>query len=294
MPTSSRPGRIPEASPPPSGLDGGRSTPTGAPSVSKRGFSLGRGLVVAGLAVLLLGISAYWLLPWLVPLPAPLAEAGPAAGGHGISTVGHSAPSSRPRTPPRDAELIDALPNRPPPNLEKALLAAQDPDFWHHGGTDVGRVAGNLVDSVGHGRLVSGGSTITEQLAKMSANRASPRTIAHRVADALVARRLEMSWSKERILAEYVARLPFGNDYTGITAAAAGYFGKPPADLTLAECALLVGLPDAPNRLNPYRHFEAAKAKQKVLLDRLAASGQITADEARQAADEPMRLRPGP
>lgn len=296
MPKSNRPGRIPAASQSGSGpnVDRRSSASPGLASVSKRGFSLIRGAAVVGLALLFLGISSYWLLPWLVPLPATLLDSEPATGGRKPSSPGLSESTHRSPATPTQVDPAPTVPDRLPQNLERTLLAAQDPDFWHHGGTDIGRVAGSLVENVGHGRFVSGGSTITEQLAKMGANRASSRTLTNRMADALVARRLELSWSKERILAGYVARLPFGNGHTGITAAAAGYFGKSPADLTLAECAFLVGLPDAPSRLNPYQNFEAAKVKQKMVLDRLATSGQITAEEARQASEEPMRVRPAP
>ena len=227
-----------------------------------------------------------------MPLPPSLQEARtavspvPAApnGAAGVAASGPSASESIPASPP--AQL--------PRFFVKAVIATQDPGFWSHDGTDTGRAAGALVDSLRHGRAVAGGSTITEQLAKLSTAQGAPRSVKSRLFEALTARRIELSLSKEQILAEYSARLPFGNGFTGLDAAAAGYFGKTPADLTLAESALLAGLPDAPGKLNPYRHLEAAQARQHAILDHLAASGQITSEEARQAATEPMRLRPAP
>jgi penicillin-binding protein 1A len=100
-----------------------------------------------------------------------------------------------------------------------------------------------------------------------------------------------MEWSKERILEEYFARLPYGNGHTGVRAAAAGYFQKAPNELSVAESAFLAGLPDAPSRFDPYRNYEAAKKRQEWVLNRMLAAGELTAAEADQAAREELKLR---
>lgn len=246
---------------------------------------------IGALAILLLG---YCAIPWLMPLPPELDQAA-------RSTAARStAPGSPAQQPVASTGIPSAAGSKPsvlpfaelPKPFVQIMVTTQDPGFWNHGGTDTGRIAGAVVDGVRSGHLRSGASTITEQLAKMTSGRTTGRSVTTRLADALTARRIELSLSKEQILEQYSARLPFGNGYTGLTAAAAGYFGKSPADLTLAETALLAALPDAPSRLNPYTHFADAKSRQLSILNSLAATGQITTHEAQNAAEEPLALQP--
>lgn len=285
------------AMPDPSRPDGAFASPKashaheGARPTAKPSSWLKRWAVYSAVALLLLAATVYFLAPWLVPLPPSLTAARRAAPPTFTSKHPPAAPPTAAMATPPALQSPVVPYAELPPSVVAATLAAQDPDFWHHGGTDTGRVMRAMGDSVVNGRFVSGGSTITEQLAKLAADRTGGRSFSTRLADALLARRLEMSWSKEQILEEYVARLPFGNGHTGIAAAAAGYFGKSPADLSLAESAFLAGLPDAPTRFDPYRHFEDAKQRQEWVLERMAATGQITANEAKQAAHEKINLR---
>ena len=245
---------------------------------------------MAGILSLL--ILAFYGLPWVMPLPPALAPA--------LAEPPFAPPGSAPAPSASEAATSAATAAQVPPFAEipdsfvQAIVATQDPGFWDHGGTDAGRMAGALADGVRQGRLRSGASTITEQLAKMTSGRTSARSISNRMGDALTARRIELSLTKQQIFEQYSARLPFGNGYTGLAAAAAGYFGKAPADLTLAESALLAALPDAPSRLNPYHHFADAKSRQMNVLNALAAAGRITADEARSASEAVITLRPPP
>src|SRR5690606_38093804 len=130
-------------------------------------------------------------------------------------------------------------------------------------------------DSLTAGRTVSGASTVTQQLAKLV--RPAPRTFLTKLREALTARRIEMTWSKEQILEAYLNRLDYGNLHRGPTAAAVGYFAKSLADCSLAECAFLAALPQAPSRLNPWRHFDAARARQQWILQGMADLGWIGA-----------------
>ena len=102
-----------------------------------------------------------------------------------------------------------------------------------------------------HRRVVSGGSTISQQLIKIAQPR--PRTLKTKIIEALQALRLEQVWSKERILSEYLNRIDYGNRQIGCANAARHYFGKPVWNLTVAEAALIAGLPQNPTRLNPFR-----------------------------------------
>jgi hypothetical protein len=103
--------------------------------------------------------------------------------------------------------------------------------------------------------------------------------------------KVENTWDKELILTSYLKSVEYGNQATGCAAAASLYFKKPLEDLSLAECAFLAGLPQAPTRLNPYRNFEGAKKRQEWILSRMHDDGRLTATEASQAAAEPLRLR---
>jgi penicillin-binding protein 1C len=284
MPDPARPDRA-FASP-----KGTRSHETDRPS-SKPSSWLKRWALYAAVALLLLTATGYFLAPWLVPLPPTLAAARRPAAPPSASRITPTNSPAAAMVSPIVSQATVVPCAELPTSLIAATLAAQDPEFWNHGGTDAGRVLRAMGEGVVNGRFVSGGSTITEQLAKLAAERTGRRSLHTRLADALLARRLEMSWSKEQILEEYMARLPFGNGHTGVAAAAAGYFGKPPAELRLAESAFLAGLPDAPTRFDPYRHFEEAKKRQEWVLERMAAAGQITTDEAQHAIRETLRLR---
>ncbi len=128
-----------------------------------------------------------------------------------------------------------------PSNVVAAVLAAEDKRFYSHHGIDwlaTGRAA---LAGLARGRIVSGASTITQQLVKISERR--PRTFRAKIIEAVTALRLEQEWSKQRILAAYLNRVDFGNLNIGLSAAADYYFGKPVSDLSDAEAAFLAGLP---------------------------------------------------
>ena len=173
-----------------------------------------------------------------------------------------------------------------PTSLVDATLAAEDGRFWRHHGVDWRATARAAWSCIRHGRVVSGGSTITQQLVKSFQKR--PRTLSTKFIEALQAMRLEQVWSKERILAEYLNRLDYGNRRRGAAGAARFYFGTP--ELSRAQAAFLAGLPQAPSRLNPHRHFASAKKRQAWILDRMLALGFLEGDEYRRARAEPLRL----
>lgn len=177
-----------------------------------------------------------------------------------------------------------------PASIVKATIAAEDKRFWQHGGVDWIGTARAACDLARRGRVISGGSTITQQLIKLAAPR--PRTFQTKLIEAVTAMRLEQEWDKRRILAEYLNRLDYGNGRSGCASAAQVYFGKRVSDLSVAEAALLASLPNAPSRLNPYRHFSQARARQRLVLGRMKELGFISAAECRRALDEPLRLAP--
>jgi penicillin-binding protein 1C len=178
-----------------------------------------------------------------------------------------------------------------PARLVDCTLAAEDKRFFSHHGIDFLATVRSASDFLRNRRVVSGASTITQQLAKISAPPA-PRNLASKFREAMTARRLEMTWEKNRILEAYFARLDYGNLRISPTEAARFYFQKPLADLSLGEAALLAGLPQAPSRLNPIRHPERAKTRRLAVLERLERLEKYSETELALARVEPLRLRP--
>ncbi len=177
------------------------------------------------------------------------------------------------------------------PEAVKALLAAEDAGFYRHSGVDYGAVCRAIWQNLSSGKVVSGASTISMQLAGMTLppGRKSLRT---KLKQAVRARKLEHCHSKAELLTEYLNRIPFGGKLHGIEAASQYYFGLPAAKINLAEAALLCGLPQKPNRFRPDRHFAAAKERQRLVLRLLEKHGVVTREEAERIhREEPLRLR---
>lgn len=179
---------------------------------------------------------------------------------------------------------LDAVPER----LIDAVVAAEDRRFFSHTGVDWWAVVRAAWNNVRAGHITSGASTITQQLVKLADPR--PRTLGTKLLEAVRAMRLEREWTKEEILLAYLNRLDFGNLNVGCEAAANDYFGKPTADLSLAECAFLAGLPQSPTRLNPRRNLAASIARQQTVLRRMRDAGLVKEAEYHRARMEPLRL----
>jgi penicillin-binding protein 1C len=175
-----------------------------------------------------------------------------------------------------------------PQPLIQATLAAEDRRFWKHPGVDWRATLRAAWQAACHRHIVSGGSTITQQLIKLAEPR--PRTLRTKLIEAVQALRLEQVWDKQRILAAYLNRLDYGNFNRGCASAAHFYFAKPLRDLSAAECALLAGLPQAPSRLNPESHFARAANRQQWVLGQMRLAGSLSEDEFKRAIGEPLRL----
>ncbi len=238
-------------------------------------------------ALALVALLGWFVLPFAVPLPAGL-SGNPAASP--VLLDRHGAPIARLALPDSSRSAPVTL-EHIPADLVACTLAAEDKRFHRHGGIDLLATLRAGRDFLLHRRVVSGASTITQQLVKISSppSRRSPFT---KLREALAARRLEMTWSKKQILTAYLNRLDYGNLRIGTAEAARFYFQKPLADLSLAECALLAGLPQAPSRLNPLRHPQRATVRRNTVLQRLAAAGNHDAARIRAALTEPITLRP--
>ncbi len=176
--------------------------------------------------------------------------------------------------------------NEIPQTLIQATIAAEDKHFYTHIGIDFGALLRALWQNVRAMKIVSGASTITQQTARLILR--AERGIISKLQVMLFALRLEAHWSKEEILTAYLNRAPFGNQCFGIGAASEFYFQKPPAQLTLAECALLAGLPQSPTTYDPCRNFELARKRQEEVLRRMRANGFISEAEQRDALMQPI------
>lgn len=184
------------------------------------------------------------------------------------------------------------VPNeRIPRLLKQAFVAAEDADFYRHRGVSWMGILRALVKNVEAGRIVQGGSTITQQLVR-SLILDRERTLSRKIKEIILARRIEQHLSKDEILYLYLNQIYLGHGNYGIGAASDYYFGKSPDELTLAEMALLAGLPKAPELYSPYKNFELAKRRQWYVLRRMVEEGYISEREARRAYATPLRLRP--
>jgi membrane peptidoglycan carboxypeptidase len=168
--------------------------------------------------------------------------------------------------------------------LPAATVAVEDPGFWNEPGIDAGRLARASWDGItGRSGGDTGGTIVTRLIRLRMGTAVGPRTAA-------LAVRVAATFPKARILQSYLNSLPYGNRAVGVEAAAITYFQVDATQLDLAQAALIAGLPEAPTRLDPLRDREAAKERQRQVLDAMVRTHAVTAEEAARALAEPLRL----
>ena len=177
-----------------------------------------------------------------------------------------------------------------PKSVQLAFVAAEDQNFFEHTGVDLQSIVRAAVTNYQAGTTRQGGSTITQQVVK-SLLLSPERSYERKLKEVVLAVRLEQQLTKEEILYLYLNQIYLGNGAYGVQAAALEYFAKDVSQLTLAEASLLAGLPQAPSRYSPVKHFERAKARQRYVLDRMVEEGFVTPDEADQADVEKIVLK---
>ena len=175
--------------------------------------------------------------------------------------------------------------------MRHAIVAIEDRRFWEHDGVDLRGIGRALVADIQHQGVVEGGSTITQQFVKNALDR-DQKTIARKVREAAYAWQLERDpggWSKQKILQEYLNTIYFGNGAYGIQQAALAYFQHGAKDLTLAESALLAGIPADPSRYDPVANPKAARERRRVVLQAMLDESKITPEqyETANATDLP-------
>jgi penicillin-binding protein 1C len=190
---------------------------------------------------------------------------------------------------------IKLSPDDLPPALVAATLAAEDHRFWSHIGLDPIAIARAVKTNLAERAIVEGGSTITQQVAKLLLNRRAPtrrRGWFAKLHEAVIALRLEHRFEKREILAMYLNLAAYGNQIAGAERASRAYFGTTASMLTPAQAAFLAGLPQRPSGFNPYRNRDAAMARQRAVLARMAAAGALSAEQLALARDERLTFRP--
>ena len=244
---------------------------------------------ICGVTLLVLTpVALLWLCASSEPLPAPLREA-----GAGVST----------QVLDRDGQLIREVRSSDGKLSSRvavaelssvvvpALLAAEDARFYGHPGVDPLAMLRAFGQAIWQRRLVSGASTLTQQLARAVVVR--PRTARGKWRELAIALRIELSLSKAQILEEYLNRVEFGPNLRGIDAASRHYFDKPAAQLDLAEAAALVSIPRGPTLYDPARGTRAVLRRRDRVLERMVARHLTTSDAARTAELEPLSLAHG-
>ncbi len=178
-----------------------------------------------------------------------------------------------------------------PRQLIEAFVAAEDSKFFHHQGLDLGSIVRAALKNIRAGGIVQGGSTITQQVAK-SLLLTPERKFSRKFKEAILAWRMEQHLSKKEILYLYLNQIYLGHGAYGVQAAAENYFAKNVEELSLAECAIIAGLPQAPSRYSPYSHLKRAKDRQRYVLERMVAENYITAEAAAKALTEELKIHP--
>jgi penicillin-binding protein 1A len=239
------------------------------------------GLVLAGLIALAAVVFFFVAVQELPRVPEPLSriiDTPPteifAASGERLMIMGG-----------REAIPI----NRVSQDFINAVVATEDHRFWKHHGIDKIRIIKALGITLFVPGKIQGASTITQQLAK-NLFFSFRRSYMRKFRELLVALQIEARFSKEDILEAYINQIPFSARSHGIEQAARSFFGKTASELSLAESALLAGLPKSPTRYNPYRHWERAKKRQKIVLRRMVATGHISHAQADNAFQTPINL----
>jgi len=176
-----------------------------------------------------------------------------------------------------------------PSYLIEALVAIEDTRFFEHDGVNVDAIIRAIVKDIQAGAFVEGGSTLTQQLIKNTLL-SNEKKLSRKIKEAILALKIENELTKEQILERYLNEIFFGNGYYGVRTAAEGFFRKELRTLSLKECAILVGLPNAPSDLNPVKHYKRALSRANSVLFRLRSIGWISEEDYIKAVKETPKV----
>lgn len=246
-------------------------------------FSVGAIFFLIGAAILAYG---FWHFSKDLPDHAQLANYEPP-----VMTRVHATDGSLIAEYARERRLY--LPMQAVPKLVvSAFLSAEDKNFYRHAGIDPEGIVRAVIANVGSGgKREQGASTITQQVAK-NFLLTNERSYERKIREALIALRMESTFSKDKILELYLNEIYLGLGNYGIAAASLNYFGKSVHELSIAEAAYLAALPKAPNNYHPFRQRQAAVGRRNWVLDRMVDNGYITREQAEAAKKEPLNVTP--
>nr|WP_225229556.1 PBP1A family penicillin-binding protein [Paenibacillus gallinarum] len=177
------------------------------------------------------------------------------------------------------------------PDLTQATISVEDRKFYSHFGFDLKGVARAILVNIKEMNMSQGASTITQQLAR-NLYLSHEKTWSRKIKEAIYTAQLEMKYTKDEILQMYLNEIYYGHGAYGIESAAQMYFGKSAADLNLAESAMLAGIPKGPTYYSPYNNMKKAKDRQKVVLSSMVTTGSITQEQADEAYNEMLDIKP--
>jgi penicillin-binding protein 1A len=249
---------------------------------------LGTVLLVATLCFLILAIIVSSILYYVLHQELP-----------SIAALKDYRPSIATRVYADNNELIDEFfmedrkiikLSEVPKVVIQAFVAAEDARFYQHTGFDLVSMTRAFYKNIEAGRIVQGGSTITQQVAK-SLYLSSERSYMRKIKEAILAYKIDKYLSKDEIMNLYLNHIYLGHGTYGIEAASQGYFGKSARHLNLAEASLLAGLPKAPSSYSPFLHLDKARQRQAYVLERMVEDEYITAAEKERALTAPITLK---
>ena len=245
-------------------------------------------VVVVAVGVLAAGVSAFWVLT-ILPRSLP-----------SVTQLETFEPSVGSKVYDENDELISEFHverrvfvtlGQMPPALKQAIIATEDARFYSHFGVDPMGIARAVYQNFRRGRIVEGGSTITQQLAKVLFL-TPDRSLDRKLKEAVLAIELERRYSKNRILEMYLNQIYFGHGAFGVEAASRTFFGKGVSELAPAECALLAGLPKAPATYSPFDHPDAAVRRRTTVLVRMVDTGALNREQAKRIGETGLDLVP--
>src|SRR3954468_7531214 len=228
-------------------------------------------------------LRASWRVTGELAHAATLAEIGP----HPQTTLVYDR-QNRPAFSFYVEQRVDVPLDRVSPRMVDALLSVEDRRFYQHHGLDAARIVKAAWRNWRAGRILEGGSTLTQQLARLE-QLTPARTIERKFREATIAVRLEERYSKRQILNAYLNAVYFGDGYYGVEAASRGYFGKPASDLQPHEAALLAALVRSPTGYSPSVYPDRASKRRNLVLRLMHDTGRLTDDEYRASIDMPLR-----
>ena len=185
-------------------------------------------------------------------------------------------------------DLIE--PEEVPQGLKDAITSIEDKRYYSHMGIDPIRIVGSFIRNLRAGHITQGGSTITQQLIKLSvfSTKKEDQTYKRKIQEILLALQIEREFSKEQILTYYLNKVYMANNTYGFGTAANYYFGKDLKELSIPQLALLAGMPQAPSSYDPYAHPEAAKERRDLVLQSMKDNGKLTDAQLQEAKATPI------